>query len=75
MTASKATKKARCPICKTICSGEHKPFCSDRCAKIDLSRWFGEHYVLAGVTPINGFDDEDGLFPSTASGQGRSDCL
>lgn len=30
---------ARCPICGKPASPEHRPFCSARCAEIDLGRW------------------------------------
>ncbi len=34
----------RCPICKEIASADYRPFCSKRCAEIDLGRWLGEVY-------------------------------
>jgi endogenous inhibitor of DNA gyrase (YacG/DUF329 family) len=33
----------RCPICGNAVEARHRPFCSKRCADIDLHRW------LAGV--------------------------
>ncbi len=37
-----------CPICdKPAAPGTH-PFCSARCAQIDLGRWFGARYVVPG---------------------------
>ena len=36
----------RCPICKQPAAESHKPFCSKRCADIDLHRW------LAGVYSV-----------------------
>jgi endogenous inhibitor of DNA gyrase (YacG/DUF329 family) len=36
----------RCPICKKPATVEHKPFCSKRCADIDLGRWLTESYAL-----------------------------
>jgi endogenous inhibitor of DNA gyrase (YacG/DUF329 family) len=36
---------ARCPICSRDLEGQkYKPFCSKRCADIDLGRWFKEGY-------------------------------
>ncbi len=35
---------ARCPICGKPPRAESRPFCSPRCAQIDLGRWFGEQY-------------------------------
>ncbi len=37
-------KGRRCPICKQAAVTEHRPFCSKRCAQIDLGRWLGEVY-------------------------------
>lgn len=35
----------------------YKPFCSARCANVDLARWLGGGYAIAGGTVD---DDEDG---------------
>ena len=29
-----------CPLCAKPCAHETRPFCSRRCADIDLGRWF-----------------------------------
>ena len=34
----------RCPICGKPASPEVAPFCSKRCADVDLHRWLGEGY-------------------------------
>ena len=36
----------RCPICAKASVPDYKPFCSRRCADIDLGRWLNESYVL-----------------------------
>ena len=33
-----------CPICGRPTQLRHQPFCSTRCANIDLGRWLGEAY-------------------------------
>ena len=33
-----------CPICKKPTARDHRPFCSRRCADIDLGNWFDESY-------------------------------
>jgi uncharacterized protein len=38
------TKK--CPQCKAAGKPQYAPFCSKRCADIDLGRWFGGEYVI-----------------------------
>jgi endogenous inhibitor of DNA gyrase (YacG/DUF329 family) len=35
-----------CPICKKMSSQQFHPFCSSRCAQIDLGRWLGEKYTV-----------------------------
>jgi endogenous inhibitor of DNA gyrase (YacG/DUF329 family) len=36
---------ARCPICeRPLATREFQPFCSRRCADIDLGRWLKESY-------------------------------
>lgn len=40
---------ATCPICKSNEATEkYRPFCSKRCADVDLQRWFTGSYVLPG---------------------------
>jgi endogenous inhibitor of DNA gyrase (YacG/DUF329 family) len=38
--------KTLCPICKKPSVEEHKPFCSKRCADVDLGRWLTAGYTL-----------------------------
>ena len=33
-------RKPRCPICGKPPIDRYRPFCSKRCAEIDLHRWF-----------------------------------
>ena len=35
-----------CPICKKPSIADYRPFCSKRCADVDLSRWLGGTYVI-----------------------------
>jgi uncharacterized protein len=44
----------RCPICDKPAQPSHSPFCSKRCADIDLGRWFRGDYAL----PAAESDDE-----------------
>lgn len=35
----------KCPICKKeLVDTKYRPFCSKRCADIDLANWFNEKY-------------------------------
>ena len=37
-------KKSKCPNCAKVASAKHHPFCSERCANLDLGRWLKEEY-------------------------------
>lgn len=44
---SEPRKPARtCPICGKPAQPRYAPFCSRRCADVDLFRWLGEGYRL-----------------------------
>jgi endogenous inhibitor of DNA gyrase (YacG/DUF329 family) len=36
----------RCPICGKPAVEAFKPFCSRRCADVDLNRWLSGNYVI-----------------------------
>ena len=38
---------AKCPICGKAPTDKFKPFCSGRCADLDLGRWLKGGYVVA----------------------------
>ncbi|MDG1289903.1 MAG: DNA gyrase inhibitor YacG [Lentibacter sp.] len=40
-----------CPICANETDTRYKPFCSRRCADIDLSKWLGGGYALPSNDP------------------------
>ncbi|MEQ5826660.1 DNA gyrase inhibitor YacG [Sulfitobacter sp. NFXS29] len=40
-----------CPICKAETVKAHRPFCSRRCADIDLGRWFSGSYAVPPLDP------------------------
>jgi endogenous inhibitor of DNA gyrase (YacG/DUF329 family) len=44
-----------CPICKRDADKSYKPFCSKRCADIDLAKWLGGDYAIGSTDP----DDVD----------------
>ena len=43
-----ADKPRLCPICRKPATARDRPFCSPRCAEVDLGRWFGETYRIPG---------------------------
>ena len=51
---------ARCPICGKPTASEHRPFCSARCADVDLHRWLSGSYAVPGSEdPDEGAEGED----------------
>ena len=44
-----------CPICRKPAKPEFRPFCSTRCADIDLGRWLTDRYAI----PTAEDEDED----------------
>ena len=40
-----------CPICANKTDTRYKPFCSHRCADIDLAKWLGGGYALPSNDP------------------------
>jgi endogenous inhibitor of DNA gyrase (YacG/DUF329 family) len=36
----------RCPVCGAPAAAAHKPFCSMRCAEVDLGRWLKGTYRI-----------------------------
>ncbi|HEX8232735.1 MAG TPA: DNA gyrase inhibitor YacG [Caulobacteraceae bacterium] len=55
-----------CPICSKPAEEHYRPFCSRRCADVDLQRWFSESYSLSGPAEP---PDEEGKPPSRSAGQ------
>ncbi|MEO1136499.1 MAG: DNA gyrase inhibitor YacG [Pseudomonadota bacterium] len=52
-------KTPKCPICSKACVEEFAPFCSKRCADVDLHRWLSGSYAIPAED-----DDSDGA-PAT----------
>ena len=51
---------AKCLLCGKPAAERFKPFCSKRCADIDLNRWLTGVYAI----PVTDDDDEDGERPA-----------
>ncbi len=51
----------RCPICGKAAMQGFLPFCSKRCANVDLHRWFSGAYAV----PAADEEEEDGAPPRT----------
>ena len=48
--------EAKCPMCAKPGTAQYRPFCSKRCADVDLNRWLKGIYAV----PVTENDDEDG---------------
>ncbi|MES2145706.1 MAG: DNA gyrase inhibitor YacG [Pseudomonadota bacterium] len=44
-----------CPVCSRPTDAKYRPFCSRRCADVDLGRWLTGTYVI----PTEEADQED----------------
>jgi endogenous inhibitor of DNA gyrase (YacG/DUF329 family) len=52
-------KPPNCVVCGKPQSGDFKPFCSKRCANVDLGNWLGERYSVPAVEAPDVPDAED----------------
>lgn len=65
-----------CPICGKPERDKYKPFCSRRCADVDLAHWLGGRYRIPGREPAQspdgsrrGGDGENGEGDSKDGGE------
>jgi endogenous inhibitor of DNA gyrase (YacG/DUF329 family) len=59
-----------CPICRRKSLPRLRPFCSERCADVDLGRWLTDAYAV----PAEDGDEDDGgpiLLPGIAGQTGE----
>jgi len=49
-----------CPICRRRAQLAYRPFCTKRCADVDLNRWLSGVYAVP-VAPSD--EDDEGDFP------------
>jgi endogenous inhibitor of DNA gyrase (YacG/DUF329 family) len=52
-------KRPKCPICGKPRAEEHRPFCSKRCADVDLGRWLEGRYAVPGAPIAKTEAEED----------------
>jgi uncharacterized protein len=55
-----------CPICDRTTDAHYRPFCSKRCADLDLAKWLTGSYAIPGEVA----EDDDPDLPDT---HGRGD--
>lgn len=46
-----------CPICYKATDQKFKPFCSERCADVDLGKWLNGSYAIPA--PLEDLSEED----------------
>lgn len=56
----------RCPICGKPTEERWRPFCSKRCADVDLNRWLGGRYR---IETDEGPDDKPDSTPPSGGGR------
>jgi endogenous inhibitor of DNA gyrase (YacG/DUF329 family) len=49
-----------CPICRKPAVERYKPFCSKRCADVDLNRWLSGVYAVPAVEADDDTMEEGG---------------
>lgn len=64
MSAAAKTLGRACPICGKPEVEKYRPFCSKRCADVDLNRWLTGAYAI----PVTETEDEDGETPDLPQG-------
>lgn len=52
-----------CPLCEKPVAEGYAPFCSKRCADVDLHRWLNGGYAIPAVE-----DDSDGVLGESNEG-------
>lgn len=52
-----------CPICMDETDPRFRPFCSRRCADVDLAKWLSGSYAL----PVTELEDAEEFGPGTTS--------
>lgn len=58
----------KCPLCGRPVAPRYRPFCSKRCADLDLGRWLKGSYAIPGPELE---EDEDGAVASEKNGSGN----
>ena len=61
--------QSKCPICAKPSAPKFNPFCSKRCADVDLSRWLKGAYAIPG-RPAE--EEGEEAAPPQRSGQSSS---
>ena len=49
---------ATCPLCQQPAEAVHRPFCSRRCAQLDLGKWLTGDYAIPSLEAMDDSDME-----------------
>ena len=63
----------KCPTCSAPADAKARPFCSSRCANVDLSNWFQGKYAIPAVDAADDTIIEALLAGDMASSQNEDD--
>ena len=48
-----------CAICRKLSVEKYRPFCSKRCADVDLNRWLTGSYAIPAEEDDEGVNDDE----------------
>jgi endogenous inhibitor of DNA gyrase (YacG/DUF329 family) len=64
---SAAGRGKKCPMCGQPVAVTYRPFCSRRCADLDLGRWLREDYRIPAEEPPDSAEEDQGPDADEAS--------
>ena len=50
-----------CPICAKETDQKYRPFCSRRCADVDLGKWLTGSYAIADESALDDLGEGEGV--------------
>ena len=60
-----------CPICDRETDKSYRPFCSKRCADVDLAKWLGGSYAIPSENPEDLEEAANQLAEAQNNGTGK----
>jgi len=54
---SQPLPERKCVVCGKVQNPEFRPFCSRRCADVDLGKWLAGRYAIPAEEPPDDFPD------------------
>jgi len=58
MSKSAKNSGSKCPQCGKATDEKFRPFCTQRCQRLDLGKWLNESYVIPGEEAAPTFDGD-----------------